>query len=678
MEGRIRVGAKGPSYEPLVPVIDDKPGVHSPSTFSVVAAAPRSSATVSVPAVLSDSVPSIDASAVFRDWNRRGLKVSVDRFHEQAYGFEVQSNPQFSQMVTPFHKVNLKGHADLIVPWSDPYLLMEWESVLIDAGAGRQARKEGNSLIVVYSFKGRDFLKVTETPENVSFLFIGRSGQRLGAKTVLKPEEREVLISKPAPVPADATKETTQSQIYKIHFDKDEILVETYFPASVSEEKRFQTVSELALLLQALPSRMVLPFFQGEDGKLPLLFVLAPQKTAESLKVKDGNPAGGNYNYSINRVWIDLDPEGSMIRSTFLHEVTGHGTSDFFVPSNENRITEPDRSGLRDYYALSLQSCLTPQELANYMELSRLIRNKEDFPKVTGIDWKVLESRIEAYRTKGEECFVSGYAIEGSDGIREELNEPHEDFAEVREAFYSLLLREKPDLTFHAVRRRDKLLSLVGLLYLFEEYGVPSLGDISREDLFLRESFQKVLGVTLKPVDPEKVVQGVPIDDRALRWVLKREAPLFQLQLGLLTESIDEGGRERSFQGLSSGLRLGKSYGRNAFGLAFLYGDSLSNDGRRSERGRSYTGALWWDRNFGSEIVSFVVGPAIGARKLYLSRSEGDPVGLFGAIRGEVSFLYRIVGLYLQADWTKGYGYEQEGFPGGTVIDFYRMIALLR
>ncbi|MBI2067467.1 MAG: hypothetical protein HYT77_05605 [Deltaproteobacteria bacterium] len=380
MEGRIRVGAKGPSYEPLVPVIDDKPGVHSPSTFSVVAAAPRSSATVSVPAVLSDSVPSIDASAVFRDWNRRGLKVSVDRFHEQAYGFEVQSNPQFSQMVTPFHKVNLKGHADLIVPWSDPYLLMEWESVLIDAGAGRQARKEGNSLIVVYSFKGRDFLKVTETPENVSFLFIGRSGQRLGAKTVLKPEEREVLISKPAPVPADATKETTQSQIYKIHFDKDEILVETYFPASVSEEKRFQTVSELALLLQALPSRMVLPFFQGEDGKLPLLFVLAPQKTAESLKVKDGNPAGGNYNYSINRVWIDLDPEGSMIRSTFLHEVTGHGTSDFFVPSNENRITEPDRSGLRDYYALSLQSCLTPQELANYMELSRLIRNKEDFP----------------------------------------------------------------------------------------------------------------------------------------------------------------------------------------------------------------------------------------------------------------------------------------------------------
>ncbi|MBI2067468.1 MAG: hypothetical protein HYT77_05610 [Deltaproteobacteria bacterium] len=239
-------------------------------------------------------------------------------------------------------------------------------------------------------------------------------------------------------------------------------------------------------------------------------------------------------------------------------------------------------------------------------------------------------------------------------------------------------MREKPDLTFHAVRRRDKLLSLVGLLYLFEEYGVPSLGDISREDLFLRESFQKVLGVTLKPVDPEKVVQGVPIDDRALRWVLKREAPLFQLQLGLLTESIDEGGRERSFQGLSSGLRLGKSYGRNAFGLAFLYGDSLSNDGRRSERGRSYTGALWWDRNFGSEIVSFVVGPAIGARKLYLSRSEGDPVGLFGAIRGEVSFLYRIVGLYLQADWTKGDGYEQEGFQGGTVIDFYRMIALLR
>ena len=416
------------------------------------------------------------------DWKDIGFEASPEIFAESIYGFHLQNSPLEPPFISPFHEISLEGHPEIIIPWSDPYLLMEWEAFLKSKGIEIIKKSDRTK----YNFNGLTVLEAVRVNEQTTYYFRSPFGVVKSSVTVETPSKPEVKVNYP---------ENPKDPSYSMTVYGREIEVLAYFPESMSSYGRTDRIRKLGETYQQIPESMLSPILDGVDQEEPLTITMMEPDEIEWLNVPKHfiTSLGGTYSRTDNSTMFLIYASEYEV----FHEIGGHAYADFIVSDdNDVTITMFQRSALRDYYGWKLDQIFSPEELTSYKELlARYVRWRPYFFPENPKELDELLALLKPFREKALTRFVSEYAIEGK-SIEDQMEDPSEDFAEVMFMFFvSLLPRNRA--YWEAKRSREPLLNLIALDYLFHEYGVSTIGNIDKEDVYSKEAFQEVLGIDL-------------------------------------------------------------------------------------------------------------------------------------------------------------------------------------
>jgi hypothetical protein len=569
-------------------------------------------------------------------WKDLGLQASPKEFAKKLPAFEVQEDPSAPEIFGLFHKVTLAGHPEVTIPWTDPYLLMEWKGFLEKAGV-EKGYDETKKMSIYSTTVGGSSVKIMEEEwrgDEVKYRFFNPLGKL----------EREIAYKIPAkPSVTVFSPNNPEKEPYQVSVYGRKIAVWDYIPdnwASIIFSFRKSILEGISEALQNIPESMIAPILDGVGPEKPLRIILATQDKARELGFvgKDEWRPGG-YSRNHNTFWYEADTDFREV--DFLHDIGGHAYDDVWVPDKGwQGLTDPGQSALRDYYAWKLAQLFTPKELATYDRLSTQFRHwvhkKEKDPK----EDERLEKPLTPFREKAVKRFVSEYAIEGSEGIRYHLNRPVEDFAEVMQTFFTYLNgRRSLDMSTHGstkdwdtYRSQEPLLTLVGMDYLFHQYKVSKIGNIRREEVYSKKAFKEVLGIDLDKINNEEAYRaaGIPLDADS------RPGFTFPMTAGAQVFSQATGDRTATSVGPTLSVRAGYRGKKIGGGVSLDYSHQSSHSLDSGLWGQAY-----WDLtalNSGTlRGITFFTGPAVGVRK-NLSGDEATSVwagadvgiGIFG------------------------------------------------
>ncbi|MBI2083465.1 MAG: hypothetical protein HYT76_07820 [Deltaproteobacteria bacterium] len=444
---------------------------------------------------------------------------SPEAFDRKFYAFEVKGELSLSSFFGPWHTVTLNGHPEVEVPWTDSYLLAEWESFLLGAGANREVDRWSGDSRVTYSWKGKKLIVLSHTEEFLTFEFFDSSGKKSHVRKLTKPLRPPLRVVPPKP--------GKNSSEYTLTIHGWDFKVIAIFPEDYDDEEKRETLKDIGEALQRLPQRRIGRYASSVGAEVPIKIIITTKEKAKELKFYL-HGAGGLYFSDQNHGWIDLEAEDHAFRRTTLHEIAGHGDDDIRAPDdNPAYMTDSQRSALADYYVWKLRRCLSSEELATYAKASEIYRNRLRDPEASSFDLKILENDLDPFREKISRCFVSPYAVEGSRGIPSQLRAPREDYAEVVENFFEVLAGENGKV-------HEPLFTLLGLDYLMDQYRVDSIGQIQQGEIFSKESFETVLGIHL--AFGEEVVAEVAEGGEELsggRWIRNRTGIVGTVRLGI-------------------------------------------------------------------------------------------------------------------------------------------------
>ncbi|MFO1462920.1 MAG: hypothetical protein U1F66_04025 [bacterium] len=581
-----------------------------------------------------------------KTWKDLGLQASPTEFGNRNYPFEVPEDPKLPSFLSPFHAVNLTWHPEVKVPWSDPYLQVEWRGFLTEAGIKIQREKSsGDPWNAKYYFKGLLLMDSERIGDQV----------RVRVYSPLERLEQETVLSVPPKIPVQVLEPGKDGNPYSLKVHGLTFRVFAYFPDSAALEDKTKELQALGRALQKIPPAMLRPLSQGVGKEEPVQILLSSKELAFEVgwvKPEAFRITGANYNLVENRAWIPLtyDRIGRIDRgSTILHEIGGHAYSDFRVPQDGvEELADPSRSALRDYYAWKLAQIFSPSELATYDALSRKY-----------LDWlgagdrdenagKKLATELQPFRKRMLERFLSEYAAEGGEGIGPHLKAPREFVAEVLAHFFLGL--EDHD-KWAAEVKREPLLRLIGMDYLFQQYGVETIGRISRGEVYSAQTFSTLLGIRVDGVDAEAYDSaGVSLDGKIRRGFV------FPLQAGLQGLSLQS--NDKSLSGLGGGVGIKLGYRWNNFGVGGLfefaaYKMDASSLGLKD---RLNVGTLdlglWTQFSLQNKGFGIFFEPTLGYRNTSLDKAPGGGASFWMGANAGLGVLSNSLGLVLQNKWN--------------------------
>ncbi|MBI2083464.1 MAG: hypothetical protein HYT76_07815 [Deltaproteobacteria bacterium] len=626
------------------------------------------------------------ANKVLSDWSSRGLSLSPGDFDRRAFAFHVRNDSSVPPSLSPFHQVTLKGHPDQHVPWTDPYLLAEWESFLLANGVTRAVYKEDNKLTTVYFFKDAPLVAVTQTENQVRFQFYDQKGNEILDKVFHKPEKPEVVIHQ------IVDNSSPQPEFYRIGVLGHILTVFAFFPESCSPDQKKQILFRIGETFRTLPASEIAHYLNPPPGEEKALrIVLATREEAMKrgfISQDSSNTVAGIYHSGENFTWLGLIGEGDPTLNSILHEIGGHADADLRVPENLVVITSPDQSALRDYYVWKVQKVATPDQIAAYEEALRLYKEMNSERDFNGFDYDLLGQVIDRFHEAASRHFLSTYALAGPRGIQDQALEPHEDYAEVRAIFLELLApqqRGAQPVSFHELRSRDPLIVLMALGYLMDEYQVSEIGGIKREELFSEKAFREVLGIDLKSMKGKKLEVGDFRRTPEMRWVLDRKGPVLHTRVGFSVGEMNDYGRPvPTISGPEFSLRPGYRFRSQAVGIKLEQGffssrpvspPSPSDPERPFAFGLHEEIGLWGQlmrENRGRAGAMVLLEPTVGFRSLDPGvgpRRNGLSVG--GAVGA--ALLDGAFGLFLSGDYFQGGGVKGWRIGMAINVDLYHM-----
>lgn len=561
-------------------------------------AASRCSGDIEVADVTSPTSVEIPAAGGLEDW---GLQASPAVFAEKLYAFNVKDDPSNPPFISPLHEVTLAGHPEIVVPWSDPYLLLEWQAFLGEAGVEIQTA-EGDLASAVYLFKGQRIMESRRVETGIKFQLFSPSGKVESELLIPSPKKPKIEVS----FSGDPNDEWYTITVYGRSLD-----VGTIFPDDFTQEEKTKSMQTLGEVLQEIPESIIAPFLEGVEREKPVKIIIAEGEEARKLgwiNRFDDIP-GGNYHDSENTIWgppwcrLTMDDKRKdYLRGLYFHEF-GHAHDDFDVPDDDSdNIADHDRSALRDYYVWSLSQVFTPSELKHYIRLANQFDSWEGDRKSE--EFQELIRSIVPLRKRALKRFVSIYALEGQ-GIDKEVKRPGEYFAEVSEIFFRCLSGNKD---WKEYRSREPLLVLFGLDYLFHSYDIAHIGNLKRGEVFSKKAFHEVLGINLDYIDEEAFRSiGLPLDNRS-GWMVAFVGGASTL---LRSES-------RTINtGVALGIRLGYRDGDVGWGGSFDYLSHEIIDPVVESSGTVdiMDGGIWGQMSTEMGPFTLFVEPALGLRR---------------------------------------------------------------
>lgn len=449
-----------------------------------------------------------------QSWDGFGIDAPVSAFRGATYVFEAAETESAPPFMSPFHDVHIAGDPEADVPWSDNYLILEWENYLREAGI-----EIVSSIGYFYEFKNTTIMDRVFDGSKMTYRLYNPLGGVIREKSVDFPLSHDIQVISP---------DDPSAHDYFVVVNGLKVKIEAYFPADLSKGDREWSLERIGDGLRRIPRMMLLPLIQGRGAERPVRIVFATEEDARKMGLLNGS-AGGNYNYGTNTLWIG--PYYSKVKGevtansqseeTVEHEV-GHALADFLVSEDIlGRVTEPVHSALKDYYIFKLKQLFSADEIREYDELSTEYRSLQvgmaNYNEEAKKRLEELKDALDEYRSKAREKFVSNYAAEGL-GLRMQGREPHEDFAEVMQRFFEYVSFKDDNQRWWRERMREPLLRLAGALYLAQNYGVASIGNINREEIFSRRAFKEILGIELSEQDldeieplPVRILMNTPI-----------------------------------------------------------------------------------------------------------------------------------------------------------------------
>jgi hypothetical protein len=440
-------------------------------------------------------------------WKHLTAKLTPQDFIQGNFAFEMK-RPQEAALppfISPFHEITLRGYPGITVPWSDPYLLREWERFLHKAGVeieisatlrryeSGEMRKENERK--TYRIKGYTFLEIHYPPaesENTAWKlrYLNPLGGVIKEIEIPMREKPSVRVYSPTAAEAD-------SSLYQVMVYNRPLKVWAYFPSKMPAAEKLSALREAGEKLQQIPEATLAPMLNGLEREKPIsLYFFNDREQAKQVGITVLKNIQGQYEGANNQVAVVLNEEGGISFSTLYHEVAGHAAADFMIPQDKlGYINDPSHSALRDYYLWKLRKAFNPKELKPYHEwvVESESLKQEEKPDEKKI--RELEERLKPYREKISQYFISSYAAEGITGFLAQLRRPFEDLTEVTEYLYSGTIS---DLSLYS---EEPLLVLAGLHHLMAEYGVPRIGGIGRQEVFSHRAFKKVLGIDLQGME---------------------------------------------------------------------------------------------------------------------------------------------------------------------------------
>jgi hypothetical protein len=545
-------------------------------------------------------------------WKDLGLGASPRDFDLRCYAFRIQENPAAPEVFGPRHLVILAGHPERIIPWTDPYLLMEWRAFLRERGVEiTEDQAKGKKC---YRYKGRLLLEEERTPEQATFRWFHPSGK-------LRDEIIYPLASKPkVTVSALPDKETYLVSVYN-----RPLRMEVHGPANPPSDDLTKSLACAGEILQKIPESMIAPMLTGDRAESPLILrASSPEHAKQKGWLGRAESWAGKYFDGKNILWSNI--ADSCDQDHLFHEVGGHVYDDFAAAdiNSAGLVEETGRSALRDYFAWKLSRLFAPEELAAYNAATVRLRQWRLSEKQDPQEKKNLDKILAPFREKALRGFVSSYAIEGGYSIHGELAAPTENFAEVMRVFFTSL---EGGADWSSSSDKEPLLTLVGMDYLFHEYGAARIGTIGREEVYSKKAFQTVLGIDVEQIrKPKDFRQGWTF---AVTGGFQLSSPAAQGE----SISVDPAGMVRG------GYRVKEFGGGLSLGYAF-------QDSRPLDAG--LWGHAHWDLtppNSGTlRGVTLFGGPTLGIRN-YLSENRpasfwagaNAGIGIFGGALSLIS-----------------------------------------
>lgn len=425
-----------------------------------------------------------------------GLQSTAAQFIEYSYMFEPKEDPSSLPFLSPFQEVTLRGNPDAAVPWTDPFLLREWEAFIQDQ-LGVEIKKDGTEKNYFY----QDQLIMTRKDDEkaIAFKLYNPQGKVVQSATLNKPQKPEIIVSR-------GGKDKDGLDIFFVTVYGKKVEVHTAFPKGTTGKTQEGILKMIGEVLQEMPKSLLDPLLDGKDKEPPIRIVLSDQKTATELKLVR-SPSFGGFNRSVNEVWLRLFPHWETGELTFnkallAHELIGHAVDDFLVPDDKGKgITNRKYSAIADYYLWKLSNIFSPKELAEYAKLSRAYAKERDKRSPNKAKLKEKKDALAPYRQRIEKHFVEAYAVEGKN-FMEQINEAREYYAHT--VMYNIVAIHNPkdlDVVRWRYVRRDDFTKLITLHYLFEAYGVDKIGDIGRDEVYSAAAFQKMFGVDLSNME---------------------------------------------------------------------------------------------------------------------------------------------------------------------------------
>ncbi len=424
----------------------------------------------------------IDNSPSLQTWAELGLEASPEGFMQEHYAFTVwpqlrfsswqpghdslglfEPNLRASTFFSPFsdYKVSLRGHIASEVPWSDPYLHMEWESYLEAAGV----TIERDGPWTRYFYKGHILMEARRTASGRKYRVYDTAGGLRGQKTIAIEKPPTVYVSAP---------ENKDSSTWRVQVYGREIPVEIPESNELTRQERVGVLMRIGKRLQSIPESLLAPLLDGAGREKPLKMRVGTVDEGSELGwIPDGRRDNGNYKGLHNIIFLS-----TWRHHTLYHEIA-HAIDDYDVPdSNSTYISESSRSVISEYYTWRLSQIFLSSELVDYEKL--ISRDTED--------------DLVSFRNRSRFHFVSVYAAEGSQGVWSQMDWPVEFHAEGMRIFLQAL---NGQVSWRDYESREPYLRLIGLAYLFKEYSVANIGTVKADAVYSKESFQAVLGVDL-------------------------------------------------------------------------------------------------------------------------------------------------------------------------------------
>jgi len=433
------------------------------------------------------------------NWAKAGLSSKPGQFREFSYFFETKEDSTNPPFITPFHEVHLSENPETSLPWTDPILLREWEAFL-EKDLGMTITREGQTK--KYTYKGYTVMTREDdlNSNTISFKLFNPQGN----------VERSTILKKPKPLETVVLRDGVSEnglEKYIVKIGDKKINVSARFPKGTNPERVEKVLKELGNVLQELPEELKKLILEGRENEGPASIVLSDVQTARELNILR-SPSFGIFDRELNQVWLKLFQDEktgkvSFSRGVLAHELIGHGIDDFLVSSGLTEgVTNRKNSAIADFYLWKISNIFSPKELAEYTKLTRRLWALRNNGQKGDWWWKRVTKKLDPYRKKVENNFVSYYAVEGAD-FTEQINEAREYYAESALFNYAALNNPKnlEEIRWKNVRGRDEFTRLITLHYLFSSYNVEQIGNIEREEVYSAKAFKELFGVDLSQME---------------------------------------------------------------------------------------------------------------------------------------------------------------------------------